>query len=170
MEYLLLFVEFHLVKRKSILWLLLMCLGIGLSVYCFMDNELFLNNINEFNSTIINVLGILIGFTISAFAMFLSIDNENIDKAKNEKLDVKLYSHKISLYDSVFIGLAYVVIMQGFVLIANFIYPLFVDAGCVLGKILFSIDISLLSYIILLLLRNVLDFYFILTKKNSSSS
>ena len=166
MEYLLLFIEFHIIKGKSILRTLFFCLGLGVFVYLFVDNELYVNNVSFFNTTIIDILGILIGFTISAVAIFLSIDNSNINEAKNKKLNVKLYSKNISLYDSIFVGFFYIIIIQGFLLIANFICPLFVKETTVSGKILFSINISSLSYIILFMLKNVLEFYFILTKKN----
>ena len=166
MEYLLLFIEFHIIKGKSILSILFFCLILGLSVYLFMDNELYINNVNAFNATIVDILGILIGFTISAVAIFLSIDNADIADARNKKLDVKLYSKNISLYDSIFVGFFYFIIIQGFLLIANFICPLFVKEATVLGKILFSINISSLSYIILFMLKNVLEFYFVLTNKN----
>ena len=121
---------------------------------------------------IVNVLGILIGFTISVLAIILSVENENIKTAKTTYVKnssdeyKKIYSRNISLYEDVTISLVYIIIFQGVLLIANFIYPIFIDITSIQGKLCFSINISIMTYIILLLVRKTLDLYFILTRKD----
>jgi len=111
------------------------------------------------------VLGILTGFSISIFTVFLTIDNENIREAKKENFGKKILGKEISLYDTLLIGLAYAIIVQAILLIANFLYPIFIDIETAKSKLFFAINIAVSIHIILLLMRSVLDFYFIITKK-----
>jgi hypothetical protein len=119
----------------------------------------------DFYSNLMTVIGILTGFSISIFTVFLTIDNENIREAKKESFGRKLFGKEFSLYDTLLTGLAYIIIIQAILLIANFIFPVFVDIETEKSKIFFSINIAISIHIILLLMRSVLDFYFIITKK-----
>jgi hypothetical protein len=119
----------------------------------------------DFYSNVMTVLGILTGFSISIFTVFLTIDNKNIREAKKESIDKKLFGKEFSLYDTLLIGLAYIIIVQAVLLIANFLYPIFIDIETEKNKLFFSINIAVSIHIVLLLMRSVLDFYFIITKK-----
>ena len=166
MEYLLLVIEFFRIKGlKAFLWSCLIPVSTGLLIYYKSQDSNYFVNASSFHSNMITVLGILIGFTISTLTMLLTVNNKNIDKAKAELIGKIIFSKDISLFDSVVTGLAYIILIQGFLLIANFIYPVFVSVTTLQGKIFFSVNISLLIHIIIVLMRNVLDFYFILTKK-----
>lgn len=166
MEYLLLIIEFFFVKGiRSIVFYFLLPIVIGLLIYFTSDNCIYFENANNYHTNVITVLGILIGFTISTFTMLLTVSNSNIDKAKSELLNKKIFSKELSLFDSVLIGLAYIVLIQGILLIANFTYPIFISVTSLQGKMFFAINISFVVHVILILMRNILDFYFILTKK-----
>lgn len=168
MEYLLLLIEFFYVKGlRAVIWYLTLPIVIGFLIFYKSNNSIYFLNASDFHTNIITVLGILIGFTISTFTMLLTVSNSNIDKAKLELINKKIFSKELSLFDSVLIGLAYVILIQGFLLIANFIYPVFISIDSLRGKMMFSINISLVVHIILILLRNILDFYFILTKNKN---
>lgn len=162
MEYLLLFIDFCRVKKGAIIIHIVLPVIVGLAIYFGVDHDNFMKNASEFRNNSVTILGILVGFSISIFTVFLTIDNENIRKAKRVKIKE---SESITLYDSVLTVLAYLVIIQGFLLIFNFIYPAFIEIESQKGKHLYAINIALLVHIILLLMRNILDFYFILTKK-----
>lgn len=165
MEYLLLLFEFFRVKKFAIIWHLIIPISIGLSIYYCADDANYIKNANDFRDNTVTVVGILIGFTISVFTVLLTVDNEHIQKAKQEKFD-PLNPNSISLYESVLIGLAYLIIIQGILLIFNFIYPIFIPVDGEIGKIYFSINIAIVVHVILLLMRNILDFYFIITRKD----
>ncbi len=165
MEYLLLLIEFFRIKKGAILLHVLIPIILGVIIYYLGNDVNYIKNANNFRDNTITVLGILIGFSISIFTVFLTVENTNIQKAKEEKLE-KDNPKSISLYESVLVGLAYLIIIQGFLLIFNFIYPVFVIVDSTQGKLFFSINISLMIHVILLLMRNILDFYFILTKRN----
>jgi len=166
MEYFLLIHDFFIIKgKRAFVGNLIIPIILGLLIFYCSNNSIYIKNASTFHTNLITVFGILIGFTISAFTMLLTVNNENIVNAKSKLINVKLYSKEISLYDSVLIGLAYLILIQGFFLIANFIYPIFISIESQYGKIIFSINIAIATYIILILMRNILDFYFILTKK-----
>lgn len=162
MEYLLLLIDFFKVKKGTIIIHIILPVIVGFAIYYGVDYGNFIKNASEFRSNSVTILGILVGFSISIFTVFLTIDNENIRKAKKAKIKE---NQSITLYDSVLTVLAYLVIIQGFLLILNFIYPAFIEIESQKGKHLFAINIAFLVHIILLLMRNILDFYFILTKK-----
>lgn len=166
MEYLLLIAEFHLIKRWSILKALGLSIVLGVCVCLFSDDEAYKLQADSYINNIITVLGILIGFSISVFAILLSVENDSIREAKKTETKIQIYNKPIYLYESLIIELAYVIVVQGLLLIANFVYPLFINVSSMTGKLVFSMDISLMTYSIVLLLRNVLNFYLILTKKD----
>jgi|GEM_PF-912240 hypothetical protein len=173
MEFFLVFFEFHFIQNYKRFWIyILIPLILGVCVYKFSDYCLYMKNATNYHSNIINILGILIGFTISVLAIILSAENENIKTAKATYVKnssdeyKKIYSRNISLYEDVTISLVYIIIFQGILLIANFIYPIFIDITSIQGKLCFSINISIMTYIILLLVRKTLDLYFILTRKD----
>lgn len=166
MEYLLLLFEFFTIKKAAIIFNILITIIVGVLIYYCANDANYMKNANDFRDNTITVLGILIGFSISVFTILLTVENDHIQKAKEEKLD-KDDPRSISLYESVLVGLAYLIIIQGFLLIYNFIYPIFILVDSIQGKLFFAINISITIHIILLLMRNILDFYFIITKKES---
>ena len=166
MEYLLLFFEYVWIKRCAYLAQIIFCLLIGLGIYYCSNEQILVKHSMDFYSNVMTVIGILTGFSISIFTVFLTIDNDNVREAKKEKLGKKLFGKEFSLYDNLLIGLTYVIIIQAILLIANFIYPVFVDIETEKSKLFFSINIAVSTHIILLLMRSVLDFYFIITKRN----
>lgn len=170
MEYLLLIIEFHFIKRWKILKTVCLSIILGLCVYYLSNDCFYYRHAVEYQNNITTVLGILIGFTISVFAILLSVENSSIREAKKKETEIIIYSRHVYLYETLLVELAFVIIIQGFLLISNFVYPIFVDVATKTGKVFFSISISLTTYSILLLLRNVMNFYFILTKKENNGN
>lgn len=166
MEYLLLFFEYFKLKGLWHFCLKLLVLTlIAFSIYHYLDHCIFLKNVKDFYNNNITILGILIGFTISVFTIFITIDNKNMREAKLEKIGKIIFNKEITLYDSLVISLAYLIVIQGFSLIANFTYPLVIPLETELGKKIFVVNITFTINIILILMRSILDFYFILSKK-----
>jgi hypothetical protein len=166
MEYFILIIEFFYIKGfKGIIGGFVLPALLGYFFYKCGSNCDFEKNYLIYNTNIITLLGILIGFTISTFTLLLTVNNENIEKAKNHLIGKKIFSRSISLYDTVIIGLAYLILIQGILLIFNFAYPLFISTESNYNKLLYAINVSIVIHIIILLMRCILDFYFILTKK-----
>lgn len=167
MEYLILVFEFFYTKKwKSLLVIALLPIILGILIHNQLnESSTYKENASNYISSIINVLGVLLGFCISILTVLLSIDNPNISIAKNHNTKFKLYGKVITVFDSVVINLAYLIIIEGILLIANFVYPIFIDVKGDWGKLLFTINICFTIHIILMLMRCILDFYFIISKK-----
>ena len=136
-----------------------LCVFFFSSFSCHFDTNVLCNNLS-------NVLGILIGFSISIFAILLSVENDNIRDAKKEMTKAKLYSKPVSLFEVLLVDIAYVIIIQGFFLIVNILLPFFINTS----RTFFAIDTAGITYVVILILRCVLDMYFILTKKNNKNT
>ncbi len=161
MEYFLLFIEYHVLRKGKVFKNLIAPIFVGLCVFFFRGSSIP-DDIIALCAGLTNVLGILIGFSISVFAILLSIDNDNIREAKKEMIDAKLYSKPISLFEALLVDIAYIIIIQGLFLIANILAPLFIDTS----RIFIAMDTACITYVVVLILRCVLDMYFILTRKH----
>lgn len=162
MEYLLLIFEFFKTRNRYGLILPLLISGI---VFYFSDTYLFYKNGSNIQENILNVAGILLGFTISIFAIFIGGNGGSIEEAREYKTKYKLYDKQISLYTTVIIGLGYITLIESILLIISVINPIFFEISSSIGRILFSVSIFLLLHTIFALLRIILEFYFIITKK-----
>lgn len=168
MEYLLVLFEYFWINKGRFITHFCIALLLGGIVYFCSNDSLYLAHSINFHNNILSLLGVLIGFSISILTILLSLDNRNIREAKKENYGKVLFGKTISLFESVIIGLAYVVILQALLLIGNFIYPIFIDIKALSSKIWFSCNLAITIYVILLLMRTMLDFYFIITKKEDA--
>jgi hypothetical protein len=166
MEYILIIVEFFYVKEwKATLWCIIPPLLIGVWVYFGANNELYIKNAPGFHTDMVTIQGIILGFTISTYAILLTANNSDIEKAKSVEIGKKLFSKNYTLYDSLLIGFSYIIIIQTILLIFNFIWPILIDITGTLGKVFFALNVSLMAHVILLIARNILDFYFIISRR-----
>ena len=162
MEYLLLIIEFFLSKKiRSYFSLIVIPLLISFVLYFSISDKIVAG---EYFGNIINLLGILLGFTISLFAIFLSANNSNIREAKSKLTDFEIFNKKLTVFDVMQIGIAYVIIMECLLLVLNISLPMIITEPSSI-KLFIVINIGLLSHVILILLRSVLDFYFALSKR-----
>jgi hypothetical protein len=161
MEYLLLVCEFFKTRKKTGIILPLM---VGGTVFYFSDSCLFSENGTSIQENILNVAGILLGFTISFFAIFIGGNSESIEESKKYKTKYKLYNKEISLHTTIIIALGYITLIESVLLIISVLSPIFFKISSLAGRILFSISIFLLLHTIVLLLKVILEFYFIITK------
>jgi hypothetical protein len=162
MEYLLLIYEFFKTRTKSGLIVPLIVSGL---VFYFSDTCLFYKNGSNIQENILKAAGILLGFTISIFAIFIGRNSGSIEESKEHKTKYKLYDKKISLYTTIVIALGYITLIESILLIVSVLSPIFFEIFSLMGRILFSVCIFLLLHIVIALLRVILEFYFIITKK-----
>lgn len=161
MEYLLLIYEFFKTRKRKTLIVPLM---IGGLVFYFSNSQHFQNNGAIIQGNILTVVGILLGFTISVFAVFLGGNGGSIEESKKHETNFVLCQKKVSLHTTVLIGLGYIVLIEGIILAISILSPIFFEITSLTGRIIFSVSIFLLIHVIFLTLRTMLDFYFIITK------
>ena len=84
MEYILLFIDFLRTREKRIFLVnVIIPLIVSIIVFLYSDSCRFYSVVDAIQSDILSVIGILLGFTISVFAIFLTSEGANIEKARN---------------------------------------------------------------------------------------
>ena len=111
MEYILLFIDFLRTREKRIFLVnVIIPLIVSIIVFLYSDSCRFYSVVDAIQSDILSVIGILLGFTISVFAIFLTSEGANIEKARNSYIEkVKLGSEPVSLYRAITINFTYIV-------------------------------------------------------------
>ena len=103
-----LFYEFFATRKWSYLLSIAISIAIGVIVFYNIDTLKKPNFASETRSDILNVIGILLGFSISVLAIFIASGNKNIDASKEHSIGVKLWKNKmVSLFDRIVIDLSY---------------------------------------------------------------
>lgn len=170
LEYFLFFYEFlKTTEKRSIIPNLIISVAVGVFIFFCSENLCISSKLDSIQSDILSVVGILLGFSFSVFTIFLTADGTNIDKAKKDFLEgVMLHGEKVSLYKSIIISFTFIIILEGILLLYSMIYPLISLINSLGNRICFAISIFILALSILMTLRLVLDFYFIITKKEEN--
>lgn len=165
LQYLLLIFEFMYIKRGKLIFSILISSFIGISVYCG-NLGLTISDISNYSSNSISVLGILLGFSASIFAIIITSGNAKIEEAKKKKTKRKLYKGPFTIYDELIISCGFLVLLLGFLLVLNFILPIYRNVIKTYYLEIFSINISMIIFSVIHLVSSILGFYFIITKRN----
>ena len=93
MEYILLFIDFLRTREKRIFLVnVIIPLIVSIIVFLYSDSCRFYSVVDAIQSDILSVIGILLGFTISVFAIFLTSEGANIEKARNSYIEKVIYT------------------------------------------------------------------------------
>lgn len=155
--------EFLYTRKLSHLLSLTTCVILGFLL--FYKSALSIDGIKDITSNVLNVNGILLGFTISILAIVVTSGNENIDKAKSHKIGVKLWKKEFSLYDKLVINLSYTIIIQGLILLTCFVIPNFIDNNYCYQLKLVSITVAASAHVVFMIIGITLDLYLIVSKQ-----
>lgn len=143
---------------------------VGVAVYFLIDvcraNELA----KTFDDTAVTLLGVLIGFSITVITILHTSNNKNIEEIKAFKTEYKIGKQQLFLFHLILINLTYSVVLEVLCLICNLCLALFWDKiseGA--SRILLCVNLFFVLHILLLNIRNITDFYFILFKGESKS-
>lgn len=164
LRYLLLIFEFLYIKRGKLTFGLLVSTFVGVSV-CYGNLGLTKDDISNYISNSINVLGILLGFTASIFAIIITNGNLEIEEAKKKETKLKLYNAPFTIYDQLVIGCGFLIILLGFLLTLNFLLPIYKNIIKTCYLKIFSVNISMIIFSVIQLVSSILEFYFIITKR-----
>lgn len=164
-NYFVLILEYLLTRGKGVFP------NIGISVIIsvfFYITNLDIKLVIETSKSAVDLLGILLGFTISLFAIILSVNNEIINKAKKEYLKTKFYKENFSLYDRLVANIAFIIFLFSFLLIYNFLFPVIFENILKKYIIFFVLNIGFLIFSILELVNCILNYYLLITSKNEN--
>lgn len=131
---------------------------------CVFFERIDLDAVEAFYSNILTILGILLGFSISFHAIFLSGDSVEFKMAKNYYGEDPKKPTPLSLFRFEVAHNIYVIIVQSILILLNVFAP-FAWSDYQEKVWLLSVNFAGVVYVILLLLRSVIDSYLIVTTK-----
>lgn len=167
-EYLLLIFDYFKTLTKRVLlfeWILPLVI-----TFCI----LLLNYNYEFSAyktfkdNSINILGVLLGFSIAIITIITTGSGKNLENIKKKTTKFKINQNVLTLYDLILINFTYSVIVEILIIISCLTMPLIASCLTLSNGIkitLYSILVFSVLHILFLTLRNLTDFYFIVTKK-----
>lgn len=164
LQYLLLIFEFFYIKRSRIIFSVIISALIGVSI-CYGNLGLTKDDINNYISDSINVLGILLGFTASIYAIIITNGNSEIEAAKKKNTKIKFYKKPFTIYDHLVISCGFLIFLLGVLLILNFLLPIYKNVIGIYYLKVFSLNVSLIIFSVSQLVSSILEFYFIITKR-----
>lgn len=125
--------------------------------------------VETFNNNVIRLLAVLVGFSITIIIILTTGHSRNLEEIKKMKTKVILNNKKISLFRLLIINLTYSVVVEINLILACLIYPFILDKIQIAPyfKIFgFSVILMLVIHVLLLNIRNLTDFCFVMTKEN----
>jgi hypothetical protein len=168
LEFLLLIADYFRTVSKRVFffeWLLPFIIGTGIFLLLFFGSTTSATIV--FKDNAINLLGILVGFSITIITILTTGQGQNLDEIKNKKTNIKINKEEITLFRLLLINFTYSVIIEVGLIIVCLIYPLLIENikfNQNLKYVGFSILVFLILHIMLLTMRNLTDFYLILVK------
>jgi len=123
---------------------------------------------NDYINKIISLESILVGFSITSVTFLTTAGNRNIEDLKKKETKKVHYGKPLFLMDLIIINFSFSLFLEILILISNLIFPLLL-----LGKsisfqteiVLFSINIFFVLQNLFLNLRNLVDLYLALMRK-----
>ena len=164
MEIAILILEFLTARKGCRYWFsVIISIAVGVLIFYYSSlSDILITNAEE---SILNVIGILLGFTISILAIIISGDNQNINGAKEYEVGKQLFSNKkLSLYDRIIIDLCYTILLQSIILLLLLTMPYFIENACRHMQFI-STMIGMSIHIILMIISISMDLYLIVSKK-----
>lgn len=115
---------------------------------------------------IINLLAILIGFSITCITLLSSTGSKNVDDLKHKDTNRKIAGIPVTLYRLLLISFTYITIVEIFALSLNLVSSLMYSTAHFRRYLIlfYTIDAYLLIHIVFVNVRNVTNIYFCLFK------
>lgn len=174
LEFLLLITDYFKTVSKRIFffeWLFPFIIGIAIFLLLIFGSSTSATIV--FKDNAINLLGILVGFSITVITILTTGQGQNLDEIKEKKTKIKINNEIITLFRLLLINFTYSVIIEVALIIICLIYPLIIDNIKINANIKyvgFSILVFLILHIMLLTMRNLTDFYLILIKPTKKAN
>lgn len=168
LEYILLIFDYFKTLTKRIFifeWVLPLVVTLTILI---LNCKLEFSAYNTFKDNSINILGVLLGFSIAIITIITTGSGQNLENIKKKITGFKINKNALTLYDLILINFTYSVIVEIFIIVSCLTMPLISSVVSLSNntKIAFySVLVFSVLHILLLTLRNLTDFYFIVTKK-----
>lgn len=137
---------------------------------------IFLNICNNYNFEVffkfkessLNILGVLLGISIAIITILVTGGGKNLEQIRNVKTPVRINNKQVSLYELLLINFSYTIVIEIFVILSCLVLPLFTKFILFPNEIkiiLYGVLVFLTIQILLVTIRNITDFYLIVSKK-----
>ena len=164
LEFLYIFIDYLVILKKRVLffeWGLPAITGVVCMVlsYGFGINSQYAIIDKSFG-----YVGTLLGFTLAALTLLLSIDK--MKEAREYKIDRIIHNRQATLYDLIIISYTYLIVVEGILCLSFFIARMF--DFLYIEKIAIALNaiyIVLLFNVLLATIRTITEMYFILIKR-----
>lgn len=156
-------------KEISFEWILPLILAYSFSFY--LVTEINYKDVTDFSGLVINVLAILIGFSLTCLTVLVTSSNPNIEQLKVTPSKRKLGNKNINLHRLMLITFVFSIFMEIILMILNAVYLLIFKNGSSTfsPKVLLFINLFLLLNILFLTIRNITNLYFVFYRKEKST-
>lgn len=147
---------------KSIVFIIIALTIQGLMFYysSILEREFLKDFILEYISSEIDIIALLLSFSIAYLTILITSDSENIKRLKSYKTDKRIDAKNISLYQILLIQLTYTIYSEIVLLILLLIHKFASQMLSDLFNVVFFImNIILLLNIIYIILKNVKNIY-----------
>ena len=167
-EYFLIIVDYYKTLTRRILlfeWLIPVSFALLL---VSLNNKITFDNYKIFKDSSLNILGVLLGFSIAVITIITTGSGKNIENIKSIKTDFKLNNDFITLYDLILINFTYSVIVEIIIIVSCLVFPMISAYILISHKVklvLYSMMLILVVHILFLTIRNLTDFYLIVRSK-----
>lgn len=140
-------------------WLIPLCVG----VVIYVRTPPALDNFVSFNGTVINLLAILVGFSITGITIFSTNDGSATARLKQRFSDRSISGTKLSLFQLLHLTLTYSLVVEliTLVLTLSFSYLSGLKFGITRVSLFYSIDALLVMHVLAVNFRNVTRIYFV---------
>lgn len=165
-DYILIFIDYlRTLRKRNTVFEILLPIIICSCIAHIIIRKGFIINYTDVIDKIINVEGVLIGFSITTITFLTTASNDKITELKNKPTDKFISAKNISLFDIMIINYTYMLILQIIILIVSLFLPAFIGIlklDFETKVILFTSLMCLVLHNFLILMRNVSDIYFVL--------
>jgi hypothetical protein len=125
------------------------------------------NIYDSYLSNILTLLGVLIGFSIAVITILNTTESVSIQKLKDKKKKFLIKGKQVSLFNVLNINFIYSVIVEVILCISFISTPIlneYYKINLTLESLLFALGLGLITHILMLIMRNLTNFYFALVK------
>lgn len=145
-------------------WLLPIMIALVIVLFSKDENQILLLKLC---SDAVTLLGVLIAFSIATVTILVTSTSANVVEIKSVSTKYTIGTKVLSLFDLLHVNFTYAIIIEIVTVVISIViaYTKMIDSHIIVYKLSFLFLLSLLFHILLLNIRNITDFYFVLSKE-----
>jgi len=123
-----------------------------------------------FKDNALTLMGILLGFSITVITILTTGNSRNLQAIQNRMVGFKIGGKEATLFDLLLINFTYSVVIEVLLIIIFLLSPIVtatIEISAMAKAIVFSFLSGSVVHVLLLTLRNLTNFYFILLRKEN---